>query len=178
MWLHPADFVQLDPPISQRWIGRELCESVIVDGLNFGSDKRCRFANLRQQILDLPNSRKVFRACTVLRELKRGEVTKPFDLHLERFLQLEAIGQTLRGFAHAAVPFLQARISLLDPAEILLPFAHIGEEMRQVPLVRFRNLGASWNRGGHQKTSNAQRRTSNSEFTRGRSSIRCPAFSV
>src|ERR1700681_2684301 len=46
--LHPANLVQLDPPISQRWIDHELRELLVVDRLNFGYHERRCFADLRQ----------------------------------------------------------------------------------------------------------------------------------
>ena len=46
--LHPANLVQLDPPISQRRIDHELCELLIIDRLNFGNNERRCFADLRQ----------------------------------------------------------------------------------------------------------------------------------
>ena len=135
MGLHAADFVELDPPIGQLRIGHELREFFIVDRLKFGNDERRGLAYLGKQILHFADAREVLRVGVVFGELQPGEVIKAFDFHLERLLELEASGEALRRFTHAALPLFQPRKCLLHPAETLLPLADIREEKRQVPFV-------------------------------------------
>ena len=70
MRLHSADFVQLDSPILQSWIGSELSKLFVVDREDFRNDKRCCFADLRKQILNLSDACEVFIVRAVLSQLQ------------------------------------------------------------------------------------------------------------
>ncbi len=65
-----------------------------------------------------------------------------FDFQVERFVELERFRERGSGFAEAAFPFREARISALNPGEVFLPLIHGGKEVAQVPLVGFGYLGA------------------------------------
>ena len=135
--------MQLDSPLSECGSGNEFVERFVVDRQNFRNNKRCRFANLREQILNLPNPRKVFIVGAVLCQLQRREVIDAFDLQIERLFKLEHCRHRLRRLPYSALPLLKLWICPLQPGKILLPFADIGKKLRQVPLIRIGNIAAS-----------------------------------
>ena len=140
MRLHPANFVQLDSPIGQRWIDNELRELFVIDRQNFRNNKRRRFTDFSEQILNLPDPRKVFVVRAVLGQLQRRVVIDALDFQLERLLKLKHFSQRLRRFPYSTLPILKFRIRQLKPGKILLPLAHGGKKLRQIPLVRFGNF--------------------------------------
>src|SRR6266702_2460212 len=155
--LHPANFVQLDPPIGQRWIDKKLRESGVVDCLYFGDNKRARFTNLGEQILNLSDPRQVFVIRAVLGQLQLGVVIDAFDFQLERLFKLKYFGKRLRRLPYSTLPTFEFRIRPLKPAKILLPLADIRKELRQVPFVGLGNLRAGWNMTGrHLQTFDVQ----------------------
>ena len=143
MRLVSSNFPELRLPFLQGGIVQEFRESFIADRLNFWPDEGRRFAYFRKQILQLSHAREVLRIRTVLRELERSEVVNALDFLIERFVELEASREGRGRFAETTFPFEELRIAALNPGKILRPFAGIGEEMGQVPLVGIGNLGAS-----------------------------------
>ena len=135
MRFHSSNLVQLDSPLSERRIGNEFGKRFFVDRQNFGDKKRSCFADLCEQILDLPNPRKVFVVGAVLRQLQRRVVVDALNLQIERLFEIKHFCQRLRRFPYSALPVLKLWICPLQPGKILLPFADIGKKMRQVPLV-------------------------------------------
>src|SRR5207244_1827685 len=101
------------------------------------------FADLREQVLNLSNPRKVFVIGAVLCQLQRRVVIDALDLQIERLFELKHFGQPPRRLPYFALPILKLWICPLKPGKILLPFANIGKKMRQVPLVRVGNVSAS-----------------------------------
>src|SRR5438477_10074569 len=93
MRLQPANFVQFDLPLRQRWIDRELNESLIVDRLDFGNDERERFSDLREQVLNLSDPGEVLSVGVVLRRLERGKVIKAFQFAIEFLLKCQTLRQ-------------------------------------------------------------------------------------
>ena len=166
MRLHPANLLQPRLPLDQRRIGYELREHFIGDRLDFRNEKRRRFSNLCQQILNLPNARQVFGVRAVFRELKRDEVIEPLNFQIERFFKLKTLRQILGRFPKLPFPLRKPRISPLNPGEIFLPLRNVGKKMCEIPFVGVRDFKTSWNRDRrHPETSNvnAQRPTSNPE---------------
>src|SRR4030095_15818065 len=145
MRLHPPNLVQLDSPFGEHGIGDELGKRCIVDRQNLWNDKRGRFANFRQQVLNLSDPRKVFVIGAVLCQLQRRVVINTFYLQIERLFELKHFCQHLRRLPYSPLPLVKLRICPLHPGKILLPFADIGKKMRQVPLIRVGNISASWN---------------------------------
>src|SRR6266567_6048941 len=174
--LHPANFVQLDPPIGQRWIDKKLRESGVVDCLYFGDNKRARFTNLGEQILNLSDPRQVFVIRAVLGQLQRGVVIDAFDFQLERLFKLKYFGKRLRRLPYSTLPPFEFRKRPLKPGKIFLPLADIRKELRQVPFVGLGNLRAGWN--GQRHPGNVQRPTSNVQYRNPESDCSMRMFGV
>src|SRR5438552_589677 len=145
MRLQPANFVQFDLPLRQRWIDRELSESLIVDRLDFGNDERERSSDLREQVLNLSGPGEVLSVGVVLRQLERGKMVKAFQFEIELLLKFQTLRQIFCRRAELAFPLFDSRICLLYPNKIFLPFADIGEQRRQVPCIGLGNFSARWN---------------------------------
>ncbi len=64
------------------------------------------------------------------------------DFEIELLFEFKEIGERLCRFADSTFPLGDARIGLRDPSHVFLPFACIGEQMRQVPFVGLGNLSA------------------------------------
>src|SRR4030095_7739343 len=144
MRLHPANFVQLDSPIGQSWIDKELLEPFIADRQNFRNNKRRRFTDFREQILNLSDPRKILVIRAVLRRLQRRVVINALHFQLERLFKLEYLGQRPRRFPHSTLPVLKFWVRPLKPGKIFLPLADVGKKVRQVPLVGFGYFRACW----------------------------------
>ena len=129
MRLHPANFMQFDSPVGERWICDELRELFVVDCQDFRNNERRRFADFRKQILNLSKSREIFVVRAILRHLERRVVMGALHLYLERFFKLKNGGQRLRRHTYFALPLLKFRIGPLKPGEILLPFAYIDKKL-------------------------------------------------
>jgi len=158
MRLQPANFVQFDLPLRQRWVDHELSESLIVDRLDFGNDERERFSDLREQVLNLSDPGEVLSVGVVLRQLERGKVIKAFQFEIELLLKFQTLRQKFCRRAELAFPLFDSRIRLLDPGKIFLPFADIGEQMRQVPFIGLGNFSACWNLRSHCNKMNLETR--------------------
>src|SRR5919106_1868747 len=115
MRFHSTNFVQLDSPIGQRWIEHKLCESFIVDRLDFRNYERRRLADLCKQVLNLTDPREILVIRAVLRQLQGCIVIDTLDFQLERLLELKHIGQRLRRFPYSAPPLLEFWIRPLKP---------------------------------------------------------------
>src|SRR5205823_11512375 len=144
MRTHPADLVERNFPIFQRRISNEFLPASVVDGLNFGHNKRGSFRQVCHQVLQLSDARQVIVVRAILRQLQRSEVINALDLQIELLLKLEDLRQRLRRFGDATLPFRDSRISPRNPLYVLIPLAYIREQMRQIPLVGLRNIGAGW----------------------------------
>src|SRR5438552_18551200 len=68
---------------------------------------------------------------------------------LERLLNFEKPSQCPGCFPRSAFPLFKLRILTLYPGKILLPLAHVSEQMRQIPFVSLGNVSASWNSRRH-----------------------------
>ena len=136
--------MEFDPPIRQRRSDNELCESFVVDRLDFRGNECTRFRDLCHQILDLPDPREVFIVRAVLGQLKGCEVIKALKFHLERLFKFKTINKALGRGAELAPPFFQPRIRCLDPNKSFLPLPHVSKKTRQVPFIRLGNFGACW----------------------------------
>ena len=76
MWFHPANLAQLDSPLGQRRIGNELGKRFVVDRQNFGTTNAAASPIFSEQILNLPDPRKVFVVGAVLGQLQRRVVIR------------------------------------------------------------------------------------------------------
>ncbi len=144
MWPHPANLVQFDSPVAQRGIGNELCELFIVDRQDLRNNKRRRFTDFSEQILNLPDSGEISVIRAVLRKLQRRVVIDPFDFQLERLFKLKHFGKRFCGFPHSTFPVVKLWIPPLKPGKIFLPLAHVGKKMCEIPFVGLGNFSASW----------------------------------
>src|SRR5438132_8374544 len=131
MRFQTANLVKLDFPIRQHWSDNELRERLVVDRLDLGNDEGERFANFREQILNLANAREILIVGVVFRELKRSEVKEMFEFQIECLLEFQAFREIFCRRTELPLPLFDSRISLLDPAKILLPFADVTEQMGQ-----------------------------------------------
>src|SRR5437868_13383576 len=143
MRFHSANLAQLSSPLGQHRIGNELGKSFVVDRQDFWNEKRRGFADFRQQILHPPDPRKKFVVSAVLGQLQGCVVIYALEFQIERLFKLKHLCQRLCRIPYSPFPVLKLWIRPLKPGKIFLPFADIGKNMRQVPLVRVGNVSAS-----------------------------------